>query len=313
MIIDSHAHLMAQGWTHDRTAIGYARAVASSIGKNTGEYPDAEQLEKTFTPLGYDPTAEKLIAGMDAAGVDMTCIFTVDHGLATGEPEIPIEDQNRMIAEAAKRFPGRLIPFFAVDPRRAGSLDMFSRAVEDWGMRGLKFHPTSGYFPNDEVCYPLYEKCMEYGFPVITHTGGILAPLKGRFTSPIYVDDVAADFPELPIIMAHAGLVYWEEALMIAGFKPNVYLDFSALEIFFVTHPGDFYRRLRRIIDDIGPWRVFFGSDSPMFNFVCPIDSWVKAFTEPDLSSCLEVSFTEEERAIVLGKAFARLMGIQAT
>ena len=313
MIIDSHVHLMAQGWAHDRASMGFARIAAAIIGKDTGEYPDAEQLAKTITPISYDPTGEKLIASMDAAGVDRSCIFTVDFGLATGEPEIPIEDQNRMIAEAAKRFPGRLIPFFAIDPRRARSTDMFSRAVEDWDMRGLKFHPTSGYFPNDEVCYPLYEKCMEYGFPVIVHTGGILAPLKGRFTSPIYVDDVAADFPELPIIMAHAGQADWQEALMIAVYKPNVYLDFSALEAFFVAHPGDFYRRLRRIIDDIGPWRVFFGSDSPLFNLVCRIDAWVKAIAEPDLSSCTDVSFTEKEKDIVLGKAFARLMGIQAT
>jgi predicted TIM-barrel fold metal-dependent hydrolase len=154
---------------------------------------------------------------------------------------------------------------------------------------------------------------MEYGFPLITHTGCMLAPLKGRFTSPIYVDDIAADFPELPIIIAHAGMAYWQEALMIANYKPNVYLDISALEPLLAGHPGDFYRRLRRIIDDIGPWRVFFGSDSPAFNLVCPIDAWVKAILEPDLSSCPDVSFTEKEKDIVLGKAFARLMGIQAT
>ncbi|MCJ7745563.1 MAG: amidohydrolase family protein [Actinobacteria bacterium] len=293
--------------------MGFAKVVSAVMGKATGEYPDAEQLAKTITPISYDPTGEKLIAGMDAAGVDISCIFTVDFGLATGEPEIPVEDQNRMIAEAAKRFPGRLIPFFAIDPRRAGSPEMFSRAVEDWDMRGLKFHSTSGYFPSDEVCYPLYEKCMEYGLPVLIHTGSIIAPLKGRYSQPIYVDDVAADFPELPIIMAHAGHPEWEQALMIASLKPNVYLDFSALESFFVAHPGDFYRRLRRIIDDIGPWRVFFGSDSPLFNLVCPIDAWVKAIAEPDLSSCADASFTEKEKDIVLGKAFARLMGIQAT
>lgn len=313
MIIDSHAHLMAKGWSHDRTTLAYARVVAATMGKVTGEYPETDGIVTNLIPLSYDPTGEKLIGAMDLAGVEISCIFTTDFGLATGEPEVPIEDQNRMIAEAAKRFPGRLVPFFAIDPRRGGSSDMFARAVEDWGMRGLKLHPTSGFFPNDEACYPLYEKCIEYGFPVVTHTGGILAPLKCLYTSPVYVDAVAADFPELPIIMAHAGMAYWLEVLMIAMNKPNVYIDFSALETLLVDHPGIFYPRLRRFIDDLGPWRVFFGSDSPLFNFVCPIDAWVKAFAEPDLSSCPDVSFKEEEKEIVLGKAFARLMGIQAT
>jgi predicted TIM-barrel fold metal-dependent hydrolase len=112
--------------------------------------------------------------------------------------------------------------------------------------------------------------------------------------------------------MAHAGMAHWLEVLMIAMNKPNVYLDFSALETLMVGHPAEFYRRLRKFIDDLGPWRVFFGSDSPLFNFVCPIKAWVKAFAEPDLSSCPEVSFTDEEKEIVLGKAFARLMGIKA-
>jgi uncharacterized protein len=311
MIIDSHAHLIAEGWSHERSTLAYAGVVARTMGKTSGEYPDAQQLAKAIAPMGYDPTGEKLIASMDKAGVDMACVFTVDHGLATGEPEVSIEEQNRIVAEATKRFPDRLISLFAVDPRREKAPEMFSRAVEEWGMKGLKLHPTSGYYPNVEVCYPLYEKCMEYGLPVLTHTGGIFAPLKCIYTSPAHLDCVAADFPELPIIAAHAGMAYWLELLMVAMHKPNVYLDFSALETLMVAHPDEFYPRLRRFIDDLGPWRVFFGSDSPLFNFICPLDSWVKAFSDPDLSSCPDVSFTDEEKEIVMGKAFARLVGIQ--
>ena len=129
---------------------------AAIMGKETGQFSDPGALVDSLTPVLRDATGEKLVAEMDAAGVDKSCIFALDYGLATGEPEVFIEEQNHMIAEAARRFPGRLIPFFTVDPRRPEGLDMFRQAVEDWGMRGLKLHPTTGYHPYDLVVYPFY-------------------------------------------------------------------------------------------------------------------------------------------------------------
>lgn len=311
MIIDSHVHLVGEGW-HDRSFfMGQARMVTAMMGKATGEYADAGAIIDNLLPNLSDTTGERTVANMDAAGVAVSCVFSQDTGMAAGEPEVPMEEQNRMIAEAARRFPDRLIPFFTIDPRRPGALDMFARAVEDWGMKGLKLHPTSGYFPYDQVVYPLYEKCMEYGMPVLFHTGSQPAPLKFRYTQPINVDDVAADFPDLPIIMAHVAHELWEEALLVASVKPNVYFDFSGWQIVYNNHPEAFYHMLRAVLDLVGPWRVFFGTDGPYLNVLCPWDTWIKALTEPDLSCCPGISFTGEETEIIMGKAFARLMGLE--
>ncbi len=310
MVFDCHVHLMGEGWLHQDFLVGVARMAAAPMGKATGDCPDPHELIKNVMPIIQDSTGEKLIPIMDGAGVDISCIFSLDYGLCTGEPEVPIEEQNRMIAEAAKRFPDRLVPFFTVDPRRDGAVEMFSRAVEDWGMKGLKLHPTAGFYPYDPACYPLYEKCVEYGVPVLFHTGSQPAPMKFRFTQPIYVDDVAADFPDLSIIMAHVAHSLWREALLVAEVKPNVYFDFSGWQITFNHYPEEFYRMLRRIIDDLGPWRVFFGSDGPLLNVLCPLENWVKGVREPDLSRCPEVTFTQEEIEIIMGKAFARLLGM---
>lgn len=310
MIIDSHVHLVGEGWVKRSFLVGMAREAAAMMGKASGRFPDAETLVDNLIPALADTTGEKLVAAMDAAGIDKACIFTVDYGLATGEPDVSIEEQNRLIAEAARRFPDRLLSFFTVDPRRDGALDMFRRAVEDLGMRGLKLHPTSGYHPYDPVVYPLYEQCMEYGLPVLFHTGTQPAPLKFRFARPIYIDDVAADFPDLPIIMAHVGHHLWEEALAVASVKPNTYVDISNWQMVFNRDPARFYRTLRAILDEIGPWRVFFASDGPYLNVILPLDKWVRAVKEPDLSSCPEVSFSGEEIDAVMGGAFARLMNL---
>jgi uncharacterized protein len=308
MIIDSHVHLLGKGWLHPSLGWGGARIAAAAMSRKTGERPDLTTLAETGLAYLSDATAAKFVPIMDTAGIDKACVFSIDFGLVAGEPEVPIEEQNRLVAQAAEDFPGRLIPFFTIDPRRPGSVEMFSRAVEEWGMKGLKLHPTSGYFASDEICYPLYEKCMEYGVPALIHAGPINAPLKSRFAMPIYVDDVAADFPDLPIIIAHVGLGMWQEALHIASMKTNIFFDISAWQMFFAFYPEDFYRMLRRVVNTLGPWRVFFGSDTPMLDFQCPIQNWVKAVREPNLSSCPEVSFKQEEIEIIMGKAFAKLL-----
>ncbi len=310
MIIDSHVHLAGEGWIHPEFMLGLARVVSVMMGKDTGEYPDAEELVKNIAPVLYDATGDRLIQAMDAAGVDMSCIFAHDTELALGKTDVPIEEQNRLIAQAAENSPDRLISFFAIDPRWENAVDMFSRAIEEWGMKGLKFLPTSGFYPNHESFYPLYEKCVEYGVPLITHTGSEPAPLKARFARPLYIDDVAADFPGLPIIMAHAAHQLWEEALLVASAKPNIYFDISGWQIVFSRDPSEFYRWLRHLLDAVGPWRVFFGTDGPYLNVLCPLDTWVKALEEPDLSSCPEVSFSRQEIDVVMGNGFARLMGL---
>ncbi len=311
MIIDSHVHLVDQGWIQREFFIGMGRMAAAMAGKKTGEPPDPEVIVDNLLPVIVDPTGDKLIDLMDRSGIDKCCIFAVDYGLATGKVEVPIEEQNLAIVKAAEKYPDRLIPFFTIDPRRENSAKIFERFIKDYGVKGLKLHPTSGYFPYEECCYPLYEMCVKYSLPVIFHTGSQPAPLKFRFTQPIMVDDVAADFPELKIIMAHVAHDMWNEALLVASVKTNVYFDISGWQLRFRSRPADFYRMLRSVLDEVGPWRVFFGTDGPYLNVIVPPDEWLKAVLEPDLSSCPEIEFTTEELKIVAGRAFAKFIGLE--
>jgi len=311
MIVDSHVHLLNQGWTHRNLLIGIGRLASAAMGKESGERPDPEAIATPMMSSFDDPTGERLVATMDRAGVDRSCVFAADFGLCTGEPDVTIETQNRVVAEAARRFPDRLVPFFAIDPRRPQAMEMFRQGVEEWGMRGLKLHTTTGYYPYDPVAYPFYQKCMEYGIPVLFHTGSTCAPMKSRFAQPIALDDVAADFPDLPIIMAHVAQEMWQEALIVARMKTNVYFDISGWQAAAVNQPATFYRMLRRLLDDVGPWRVFFASDGPFGDPTCPLERWVQAVAKPHLTSCPDISFTPDETEIVMGRAFARLLRME--
>ena len=101
---------------------------------------------------------------------------------------------------------------------------------------GFKFHPNlQAFFPNDRMAYPLYEVIAEAGLPALFHTGhsGIGSGLPGgggirlKYSNPMHVDDVAVDFPGMPIILAHPSFPWQDEALSVAMHKAQVYIDLS--------------------------------------------------------------------------------------
>lgn len=203
--------------------MGFASTIASAMPGL-----DVEKAMERIMPGIWNAPVEDFISEMDEAKIDKAVILPLDYGLAIGEAKVSIEEQNQEYAKMAEQYPDRLIPFFGIDPRREGVLQLFEKAIDKWEMKGLKFHPTSGFYPNDKACYPLYERCQDLNLPVIVHTGPIFSPLKSKFAKPIYLDDVAADFPDLTLIAAHLGYGWWEEAMFLAMNKSNIYLDIAA-------------------------------------------------------------------------------------
>jgi predicted TIM-barrel fold metal-dependent hydrolase len=191
-------------------------------------------------------------------------VFTVDAHSGTGHPPLSSEE----IADQAAEHADVLIPFGSVDPgngvaavRRAG------RLVAEHGVRGFKFHPSlQGFEPNDRAYYPLYAEIEQLGVPAIFHTGqtGIGAGLAGgrgvklRFSDPMLLDDVAADFPGLTIIMAHPSVPWQDAAISIATHKANAYIDLSGWS------PKYFPPQLVRAANGMLKHKVLFGSDFPL-------------------------------------------------
>jgi len=312
MIIDAHVHVYDEGWIPKAFMRGLGQVVAANMARPTGEYPDADALVAGATEQLKDPTGELLIADMDEAGVDVSVIFPVDYALGASEPCsgdsecVPIAEQNRIFSEIAKRHKKRLVHFVAVDPRRRDAVAQLERGVTEQGARGLKLHPTAGFYPDDPACYPLYRKAQELGAIVLFHTGTQPGPMKAKYSRPVFVDSVAADFPDLKIIMAHVGHCWWEEALALAGSKWNLYVDFSGWQRAFPAHADKFYRMLRSALDEIGPWRVMYGTDNPYLKLMMPSKNYIAAVR--DAVNRKDHSFSKEELDIIMGGAAARLL-----
>ncbi|MEV6636708.1 amidohydrolase family protein [Actinoplanes sp. NPDC051470] len=224
-------------------------------------------------------------------------IFTVDAEHATGHPRIANEE----VAESCAAHPDVLIPFASVDPHkgRAGRREA-RRLVTEYGVRGFKFHPSlQGFSPDDPMAYPLYEVIEELGVPALFHTGqtGIGAGLPGgggirlRYANPMVVDDVAVDFPELRIILAHPSFPWQDEALAVATHKPYVYIDLSGWS------PKYFPPQLVRYANSLLQDKVLFGSDYP----VLTPDRWLADFAKLEIKPAVRPKILKGNAARLLG------------
>jgi len=297
VIIDAHVHLTRPGYVRRKFLCGNSRMASSLYNRvhKTNITPD-DYIEMVREKI--DPTGEKLIEAMDEAGIDKSVIFGVDWAYGvTGEPKVRNREQNKYLAEYAKEYEGRFIPLAALDPRRPDVIRQATEAIEEWGMKGFKLMPSAGFKPNDPLCFPFYEKCAEWGVPIMFHSGGL--EFNWEYSSPNLIASAAEEFPEVKMIMAHAGLESWEQCRLACAALPNVYMDISIRQFDYQMNREKFYDWLRDMIDWTGPWKILFATDAPLPTFYLPTKDWVDAINEPKT----DIEFTREERDIILGKA----------
>ena len=160
-------------------------------------------------------------------------MFTVDMEAGTGIKRI----RNEEIAEAAAANSDIMIAFASIDPHKGKRGAIEARdLIEKHGVKGFKFHPPLQNFdPGDRMAWPLYEVIDHYKLPAIFHTGhsGMGTGMPGgggirlKYGQPMLVDEVAVDFPDIKIILAHPGWPWTDESLSMALHKPNVFIDLS--------------------------------------------------------------------------------------
>jgi predicted TIM-barrel fold metal-dependent hydrolase len=227
-------------------------------------------------------------------------VFTVDAGTASGHLPNSVEE----LIEGTIRNNDVLIPFGSVDPlagdeavRRVGEL------VGDWGVKGFKFHPSLQAFePNDRTFYPIYEAIAAAGVPALFHTGqtGLGSALPGghgiklRYSDPMLLDDVAADFPELTIVMAHPAVPWIDAQIAIAAHKANCYIDLSGWS------PKYFPPQLIRALSRQLRTKALFGTDHPYIT----LERWRRDFETLDIDP--------ETLAMVLKGNALGVLGISA-
>jgi uncharacterized protein len=228
----------------------------------------------------------------------MACIiFTVDETL-TGTPRL----SNDEVVAFAQSNADVAIPFASINPNRgADGVREARRLVDAGAVRGLKLHPPiQEFFANDRIAYPLYEVFAEKKLPVIFHTGhsGIGTGMRGgggirqKYGNPIYIDDVAVDFPDMPIVMAHPSFPWQDEAISVCLHKPQVYIDLSGWS------PKYFSPTLVQYANTLLKNKVMFGSDYPLLT----PDRWIADFEK--------IAIRDEVRPLIMKENAIRFFGL---
>jgi len=242
--IDVHVHIETDEHGHSSLPADLQEA-ASKYFRTDGPRPD------------IDGVAEYYRSRRMAA-----VVFTVDATTNFAHPPLSMDE----IIDGAARHADVLIPFGSVDPNREDALDETLRLI-DRGVRGFKFHPTVQAFrPDDERFAAQYRAIEDAGLVALFHTGqtGIGAGMPGgrgmrlSLSNPMHLDAVAAEFPDLQIIMAHPSVPWQDEALSVATHKHNTWIDLSGWSPKYF--PAELVRYANSVIRD----RVLFGSDFPL-------------------------------------------------
>jgi len=256
--IDTHTHAEISCWNpFDSYGEEYDRAADKYFGSSRR------------------PTIDESVAYYRERNIGFV-MFGVDSESNIGRRRVPNEE----IAEAAQKNADIMIAFASIDPHKGkmGAREA-RKLVEEHGVRGFKFHPTlQSFHPYDRMAWPIYEVIAEHKLPAIFHTGhsGIGSGmrcgggLRLEYSNPIHLDDVAIDFPDMQIIMAHPSFPWQDEALSVATHKPNVWIDLSGWS------PKYFPKQLVQYANTLLKDRILFGSDWPL---ISP-DRWMKDFQE---------------------------------
>jgi predicted TIM-barrel fold metal-dependent hydrolase len=227
-------------------------------------------------------------------------IFSVDGVRARGLTPV----SNEEVAELAAENDDIMIPFASIDPGRGqDGVREARRLIEHFGVRGFKFHPQFQEFtPNDRTAYPLYEVIAEAKLPAIFHTGhsGMGTGMPGgggirlKYGDPMLIDDVAVDFPDMPIILAHPSWPWQDQALSMCLHKPQVYIDLSGWS------PKYFPPQLVHYANTLLKRKVLFGTDYPLLT----PERWLADFEKIDVRP--------EVRPLILKQNAAELLKLGA-
>ncbi len=223
---------------------------------------------------------DDLLSDMDEAGVGTSVILGQD---VRGSSKPQFKNYtltNEELKKMMERAPSRFVAFGSIDPRNEDELSKLKVMAKDYGIKGLKIHgDASEIYPNDDLLYPIYEKCVEYGLAVLHHTGTTgLGYCKIKYGRPLDLDDVAQDFPELKIICAHFGWPWMEECFAVATRNRNVYVDISGwLARYF---PPLLITYMNGLLKE----KTLFGTDYPMIRTTAWMEDFDK-YTRPQLKA----------------------------
>lgn len=266
-----------------------------------------------------DPGHEGLLAAMDKYGVDIACILPESMMDTTGYSSRWCT--NGEMAKVVESNPHRFMYEPNLSPILHRGVKNAIWEMEYWvkekGAKIFKFYPPEDTYINNPELWPFYAKAEELGIVLDIHTGfSWVPPGKSKYGQPIFLDDVARDFPNLKLVAFHMGYPQCDELNMVAMGHPNVYLCLSLLVPWALCAPRKFAKIIGEALRFVGPDRIIWGTDTPGFAFQV---RWsVEGLRDFQIPEDMQEDYgypeiTNDDRRKIFGGNLGRLMGIDTS
>lgn len=307
MIVDVHYHLLPV--VNKQMAANLSMFLVDAARK-MGKTITAEEIEKKALETWADPTGERLIADMDRDGINVTVICMVDNADNPIMTPQRAQKANQIVGQVAQRFPDRIIALAGVDPRRPEAVSMMKQCFEEYGVKGLKYHPDYGYHPAGPDSYKVLEVVAENQGFLLTHTGPLMPPARCKYADPALLADLAVDFPKMKVIAAHMGFVNWRPWASLASYQPTLHGDLAMWDMPAYGNYDFFCRELRDLIDCAGISKILFGTDGPIMSILESTGAFIELIRNLPDNAPQGINFTKDEVDAILGINAARLLGL---
>lgn len=242
-------------------------------------YVDIYDLDRMI-----NTTLEDLLDDMDEAKVDKAIL----HAEYESGGYKAYHFLNERVAELVKKYPDKFIGFAGVDPRDGMvAVRELNRAVTELGLKGLNLQvPFQGLQSNDKRCYPLYAKCVELGIPVAVHVGiHFCSAYSFLHNNPVFLDEIACDFPELKIVGLHGGWPWVLELIGVAQRHPNVFIEYGAVAPKYLNMPRAGWEPIMQFGNSLLQNQILFGTDWPTLKMTRAVGEFSELPFKEDIKS----------------------------
>jgi predicted TIM-barrel fold metal-dependent hydrolase len=273
-IVDFHCHVPSADFVPRAFQEATTEAIASTLRLRGTPAPE-HVIRRIIAAHLDDPRCERMLVQMDREGIGLVVLIVPDFTFRLNDGGPTIADLLVRVASIVEAHPGRFAAVAGVDPRWGkDGIDLFEKSLSELGFGGFKVYPPSGVSPSDRSFYPYYELCASYGVPVMVHTGGSACCLSVDLGRPLHVDAAACDFPRVPFVLAHGCANLIDETVTLCTFRPNVFVDTSAVPV------GAEFLFTQALQRGIGH-KLIYGSDWPVFHSQGGIGASVRRLLGP--------------------------------
>lgn len=302
-IIDCHCHIASEEHTPKSFIESSVANMVVALSAQ-GLPVTARKLMAMYLNKIQDPHCDTLVSEMEEAGIEKSVLLIADFSYALKDCVLTVQESFEKHREVLLRHPGKFEVFGGVDPRWGkDGLALFERSLVEFGFRGFKIYPPCGYSPSDPALFPFYELCAHHQVPVLVHIGPTAPVLDFSISSPFLLDTAARLFPSVNFILAHGSISFVEECVMMARFRPNVYLDVSGYQTTLGFDPAG--GAVKKVVSLGISHKVLFGTDWPVFRLQGTQKNFVDVLVQEN-GALAELN--EREKSLVLHRNVERLL-----